>query len=189
MDDSRLFERTVSSAIQYSGPVFDVYSDTVELCNKKTARRDYLKHRGAVAVVPLTDKGGVIIERQFRYPQQRVMAEIPAGKLEAFDTDPLEAAKRELKEETGVTAREFIPLGIYIPSPAILSERIYVYLARGLSFGDTHPDEDEFLDYLEVPLGRLIDMIMNDRISDGKTVFGLFKTAEYLRREELKANG
>ena len=73
MDDSRLFERTVSSAIQYSGPVFDVYSDTVELCNKKTARRDYLKHRGAVAVVPLTDNGGVIIERQFRYPQQRVM--------------------------------------------------------------------------------------------------------------------
>ena len=69
MDDSRLFERTVSSAIQYSGPVFDVYSDTVELCNKKTARRDYLKHRGAVAVVPLTDNGGVIIERQFRYPQ------------------------------------------------------------------------------------------------------------------------
>ena len=76
MDDSRLFERTVSSAIQYSGPVFDVYSDTVELCNKKTARRDYLKHRGAVAVVPLTDNGGVIIERQFRYPQQRVMTEI-----------------------------------------------------------------------------------------------------------------
>lgn len=70
MDDSRLFERTVSSAIQYSGPVFDVYSDTVELCNKKTARRGYLKHRGAVAVVPLTDNGGVIIERQFRYPQQ-----------------------------------------------------------------------------------------------------------------------
>lgn len=189
MDDSRLFERTVSSAIQYSGPVFDVYSDTVELCNKKTARRDYLKHRGAVAVVPLTDNGGVIIERQFRYPQQRVMTEIPAGKLEVFDTDPLEAAKRELKEEIGVTAKEFIPLGIYIPSPAILSERIYVYLARGLSFGDTHPDEDEFLDYREMPLCRLIDMIMNDRISDGKTVFGLFKTAEYLRREELKANG
>ena len=177
MDDSRLFERTVSSAIQYSGPVFDVYSDTVELCNKKTARRDYLKHRGAVAVVPLTDNGGVIIERQFRYPQQRVMTEIPAGKLEAFDTDPLDAAK------------EFIPLGIYIPSPAILSERIYVYLARGLSYGNAHPDEDEFLDYRETPLCQLIDMIMNDRISDGKTVFGLFKAAEYLRRQEREANG
>ena len=189
MDDSRLFERTVSSAIQYSGPVFDVYSDTVELCNKKTARRDYLKHRGAVAVVPLTDNGGVIIERQFRYPQQRVRTEIPAGKLEAFDTDPLDAAKRELKEEIGVTAKEFIPLGIYIPSPAILSERIYVYLARGLSYGNAHPDEDEFLDYRETPLCQLIDMIMNDRISDGKTVFGLFKAAEYLRRQEREANG
>lgn len=188
MDDSRLFERTVSSAIQYSGPVFDVYSDTVELYGKRTARRDYLKHRGAVAAVPLTEDGGVIVERQFRYPQGRVMTEIPAGKLESFDTDPLEAAKRELKEEIGVTAGEFIPLGIYVPSPAILSERIYVYLARELSYGSAQPDEDEFLDYQEVPLCRLIDMIMEGRISDGKTVFGLFKAAEYLRRER-EANG
>ena len=139
MDDSRLFERTVSSAIQYSGPVFDVYSDTVELCNKKTARRDYLKHRGAVAVVPLTDNGGVIIERQFRYPQQRVMTEIPAGKLEAFDTDPRAAG---LKEKMGVTAKEFIALRhIHTTHRAILSGDIYVYLARGLSYGNAHPDE------------------------------------------------
>ena len=130
--------------------------------------------------------GGIILNTGAR---QRVMAEIPAGKLEAFDTDPLDAAKRELKEEIGVTAKEFIPLGIYIPSPAILSERIYVYLARGLSYGNAHPDEDEFLDYRETPLCQLIDMIMNDRISDGKTVFGLFKAAEYLRRQEREANG
>ncbi len=189
MDDSRLFERAVSSERQYSGPMFDVYSDTVELCDKKLARRDYLKQLGAVAVVPLTDKGGVIIERQFRYPQQRVMTEIPAGKLEAFDADPLEAARRELMEETGITAEELIPLGVYIPSPAILSERIYVYLARGLSFGDSHPDEGEFLDCRETPLCRLIDMIMDGDISDGKTVFGLFKAAEYLRREGRGTNG
>ena len=184
MDDGRLFERTVSSAIQYSGPVFDVYSDTVELCNKKTARRDYLKHRGAVAVVPLTDKGGVIIERQFRYPQQRVMTEIPAGKLEAFDTDPLDAAKRELKEEIGVTAKEFVPLGIYIPSPAILSERIYVYLARGLSFGNAHPDEDEFLDVEKHSLAELSEKVMSGEIDDGKTIVAVLKTEKYLKQRQ-----
>ena len=80
--------------------------------------------------MPLTDNGGVIIERQFRYPQQRVMTEIPAGKLEAFDTDPLDAAKRELKEEIGVTAKEFIPLGIYIPSPPYFRAYIRVPCQR-----------------------------------------------------------
>ena len=185
MDDSRLFERTVSSAIQYSGPVFDVYSDTVELCNKKTARRDYLKHRGAVAVVPLTDKGRVIIERQFRYPQQRVMTEIPAGKLEAFDTDPLDAAKRELKEEIGVTAKEFVPLGIYIPSPAILSERIYVYLAKGLSYGNAHPDEDEFLRVERLPLGEAVERVMRGDLPDAKTQVALLMAQRLWERNEL----
>lgn len=188
MDDSRLTERTTASELKYAGPVFDVYSDRVELCNGSIARRDYLKHRGAVAIVPLTDRGGVIIERQYRYAQGRVMTEIPAGKLEESDTDPLTAAKRELSEETGVTADELIPIGVYIPSPAILSERIYVYLARGLSRGAAHPDADEFLEQLEKPLNELIDMIMNGEICDGKTVFGLFKAAEYLRREG-RANG
>ena len=184
MKDPRLTEETLSSKMVYSGPVFDVYSDSVRLYNGTESRRDYLLHRGAVAIVPLTDDGCVIMERQYRYPHRRVMYEIPAGKLEAFDTDPLEAAKRELMEETGVTAADISSLGIYIPSPAILSERIHVYLARGLTFGDTCPDEDEFLEVERVPLEKLTDMIMANEISDGKTVFGLLKTKLLLEREQ-----
>ena len=109
--------------------------------------------------------------------------EIPAGKLEAFDTNPLEAARRELLEETGVTAESIVHLGQYIPSPAILSEVIQVYLARGLTYGETCPDEDEFLEVERIPLGRLVDMIMANEISDGKTVFGILKTKLFLERE------
>lgn len=185
MKDQKLTEKTLSSKMVYSGPVFDVYSDSVQLYNGAEARRDYLLHRGAVAIVPLDDEGNVIMERQFRYPHRRVLYEIPAGKLEAFDTDPLDAAKRELLEETGVTAKEIISLGTYIPSPAILSEKIQVYLARGLSFGDTCPDEDEFLEVERIPLDKLTHMILDNQISDGKTVFGLLKTKLLLEREKL----
>ena len=187
MKDQRLTEQTLSTQKVYSGPVFDVYSDSVKLYNGTESRRDYLLHRGAVAIVPLTDDGCVIMERQYRYPHRRVMYEIPAGKLEAFDTDPLEAAKRELLEETGVTAGDISSLGIYIPSPAILSEKIHVYLARGLTFGETCPDEDEFLEVERIPLEKLTDMILSNQISDGKTVFGILKTKLLLERE--KHNG
>ena len=183
MKDQRLTEETLSSEKVYSGPVFDVYSDRVALYNGAAARRDYLLHRGAVAIVPLDDDGSVIMERQFRYPHHRVLYEIPAGKLEAFDTDPLDAAKRELLEETGVTAGEILSLGTYIPSPAILSERIHVYLARNLTYGETCPDEDEFLEVERIPLEKVADMIMDNRISDGKTVFGILKTKLFLERE------
>ncbi len=185
MKDQKLIEQTLSSKMVYSGPVFDVYSDSVQLSNGAEARRDYLLHRGAVAIVPLDDEGNVIMERQFRYPHKRVMYEIPAGKLEAFDTDPLDAAKRELLEETGVTAADISSLGIYVPSPAILSEKIHIYLARGLSFGDTCPDEDEFLEVERIPLDKLTDMILDNQISDGKTVFALLKTKLMLEREKL----
>lgn len=185
MKDQRLTEETISTNKVYSGPVFDVYSDSVRLYNGTESRRDYLLHRGAVAVVPLDAEDNVIMERQFRYPHRRVLYEIPAGKLEAFDTDPLEAAKRELLEETGVTAGEFISLGLYIPSPAILSEKIHVYLARDLTFGETCPDEDEFLEVERIPLEKLTDMIMANEISDGKTVFAILKTKLLLEREKL----
>lgn len=176
-------EKTLSSEMKYTGPVFTVYSDRVLLENGHESRRDYLKHNGAVAIVAVTPEGKVIMEKQFRYPHNRTVMEVPAGKLEKTDVVPLDAAIRELSEETGYTAREFIPLGRYVSSPAILSEVIYVYLAVGLEKGEVHLDEGEFLDVEEYPLDELVNMIMADKICDGKTVYSLLKAKLYFERE------
>jgi ADP-ribose pyrophosphatase len=106
----------------------------------------------------------------------RVVYEIPAGKLDSRDEDPLTAARRELREETGYTAERMTPLGVYIPSPAILTERITLYLAEGLSAGETSPDEDEFLFTERRPLEELCEMVMRGEIEDGKTQTALLKT-------------
>ena len=130
MKDQRLTEETLSTQKVYSGPVFDVYSDSVKLYNGTESRRDYLLHRGAVAIVPLTDDGCVIMERQYRYPHKRVMYEIPAGKLEAFDTDPLEAAKRELLEEQALPPQKYPPWA-YTSHPPPYCPKRYMYILPG----------------------------------------------------------
>jgi len=182
MEIKQLTERTAASEKVYSGVVFDVYSDSIILPNGHEARREYLSASGAVAVVALTEDGRVIMERQYRYAQGRVVYEIPAGKLEPGE-EPLLAAMRELKEETGITAAEYVPLGIYMPSPAILREDIYIFLARGLSRGAARPDEDEFLEVESAPMEELVERIMAGEIRDGKTVFALLKARLYLEGE------
>ena len=128
-------------------------------------------------MIPVTEDGKVIIERQFRYPLDRVVTEIPAGKLDSFTEDRLSAAKRELEEETGYTAKEWISLGDYYPTPAYCDERITLYLARGLALGQRHLDEDEFLNFELVPLSDLVEDVMNGRITDGKTQVAVLKAA------------
>ena len=147
-----LEEKTVSSRLIFDGKVVHLYKDTVRLPDGAESVREYVKHIGAVCILPLTDDGEVILERQYRYAVRQILTEIPAGKLDAPGEDPLEAAKRELREETGATAREMIPLGDYYGSPAILGERIRMFLARGLTFGETEFDEDEFLEVFRLPL-------------------------------------
>ena len=113
-----LEEKTVSSRLIFDGKVVHLYKDTVRLPDGAESVREYVKHIGAVCILPLTDDGEVILERQYRYAVRQILTEIPAGKLDAPGEDPLEAAKRELREETGATAREMIPLGDYYGSPA-----------------------------------------------------------------------
>ena len=174
------------------GEFWDIYDAKKNKTGKVAERGVYKFKKGEYHIVVtgiiINSKGEILITKRAEHKRHGGLWECNGGSILKGETS-IQGMIRELKEEIGVTAKEFIPLGIYIPSPAILSERIYVYLARGLSYGNAHPDEDEFLDYRETPLCQLIDMIMNDRISDGKTVFGLFKAAEYLRRQELKANG
>lgn len=164
----------------FDGVILHVYKDTVELPNGKPAIREVIRHVGAVGVIPITDDGKVIVERQFRYPLNRVITEIPAGKLDSFTEDRLSAAKRELEEETGYTATEWINMGDYYPAAAYCDERITLYLARGLSMGQRHLDEDEFLNFEAIPLSQLVEEVMSGRITDGKTQVAVLKAARIL---------
>ena len=164
----------------YDGVILHVYKDTVQLPNGNSAIREVIRHVGAVGVIPITEDNKVIIERQFRYPLNRVVTEIPAGKLDSFTEDRLCAAKRELEEETGYTAKEWIELGDYIPTCAYCDERITLYLARGLELGQRHLDEDEFLNFEAVPLKDLVEQVMDGTITDGKTQVAILKAARLL---------
>lgn len=166
----------------YDGVVVHLYKDTVSLPNGHPAVREVIRHVGAVGVLPLTDDGKVIIERQFRYPLNRVITEIPAGKLDSFTEDRLSAAQRELEEETGYTAKEWTELGDYYPTPAYCDERITLYLARGLTLGQRHLDEDEFLNFEAVPLETLVEDVMAGRITDGKTQVAILKVWHLLHK-------
>ena len=175
----KLRETAVASTEIYHGKIMDFYMDTVRLPNGNTAARELSRHVGAVAVVPLMDDGRVIVERQFRYPVDAVITEIPAGKRDSRDEapeaaarreePPEEAARRELREETGVTAAELIPLGPFYPAAAYSDEVIWLYLARGLSFGAQQLDDDEFLNVQAVPLEALVRDILDGKVPDAKT--------------------
>jgi len=178
-----LTESSKSSDLVFDGKLLKVYRDEISLPNGEDATREYIKHVGAVAMVPLTDDGKVIIERQFRYPVRRVVTEIPAGKLDSLTEDRLEAAKRELREETGLTADEWMEIGDYLPVMAYSNERITIYLCRGLHRGAQELDEDEFLNIEEIPLDELVSDIMAGKITDGKTQVAILKVAAILQRE------
>lgn len=173
----KLKEEQIASEKVYSGVLLQVYRDKVKLVNGETSVRELIRHVGAVCVVALTENDEVIIERQFRYPFDTVLTEIPAGKLDSAEEDPLEAAKRELREETGYTADHWEPLGIYYPTVAYTDEKIWIFLARGLHKGERQLDPDEFLNYGSRPLSELLDEVMDGKIVDGKTQLGILKTA------------
>ena len=178
-----LEEKTIRSTEIFDGVVVHLYKDNVLLPNGKTAVREYVKHVGAVCVLPLTDEGEIVLERQFRYPFGRVLVEIPAGKLDSADEDPAAAALRELKEETGLVPRELIPLGDYFGSPAIVGEHIRMYLARGLEKSEQKLDEDEFLEVFTVPFDEVLEKVLAGEIPDGKTQVAVLKVYHILKKE------
>lgn len=175
MADLILKETRISGETVFEGKILSVCRDIVTLPNGRTATRELVRHRGAVGVIALTDKDEVLIVRQYRYPISRVMAEIPAGKLEATDTDILEAAKRELEEETGYRAEKYISLGSIFPAAAYTEEEVGLFLATGLKEGREHPDEDEFLEQDKIPLETLVNLVLTDKIQDSKTQIAVLK--------------
>lgn len=168
-DTMALTEKQVDSTNVFDGRLLHVYKDNIILPNGHRSTREYIKHLGAVAVVALDDEGRIAIEHQFRYPFQAELIEIPAGKLDYADEDHLEAAQRELREETGIVAREYEYLGPFYPTCAYSTEVIHLYLARGLSFGERELDEDESINFEMVSLERMVDLVLAGKVPDGKT--------------------
>ncbi len=171
----KLKETQISREEIYDGVIIHFVKDTVKLPNGSISKREVALHNGAVCIVALTDDNEIIMERQYRYPFDDVIWEIPAGKLDKNESDPLDAAKRELKEETGYTAKNYRFIGEYYGSPAILREKIYMYLATGLKEGEQKLDEDEFLDVVKIPFSEAVKMIADNEIPDGKTQTAILK--------------
>ena len=171
--------RTGSEEI-FNGVILHVQRDTVRLPNGNETIREVIRHIGAVCVIPVLDNGDVIMERQYRYPLDQVILEIPAGKLDAKEEDRFSAIQRELREETGYTAGKWTEIGGFYPAPAYSDEYITMYLAQDLKKGDRHLDEDEFLDVHTVPLKVLVEDVMAGKITDAKTQVCILKAARLL---------
>ena len=170
-----LEEKQLSSEYKFKGRIINLRQDTALLPNGNTATREVVEHPGGVCVAALTDNDELLFVKQWRYPYMEETLEIPAGKRDKKDEDPLECGKRELKEETGATAKEYIDLHPLYPTPGYINEVIFCYLATGLTFGEQNPDEDEFLDVLRIPLEKAVEMVLSGEIKDAKTQIAVLK--------------
>lgn len=174
-NDAALIEKQTATREIFDGVVLHVYRDEVRLPNGHDTVREVIRHVGAVCVVPLTEDGEVICVRQYRYPTGKVLLEIPAGKLDGKTEDRREAALRELYEETGAHCETLTSLGALYPTPAYSDELIDMYLAEGLTYGDSAPDEDELLDVVRIPLAELVGKILDGEVLDAKTQTAVLK--------------
>ena len=170
-----LTEVCIGSERIFEGVVVHLYKDKVRLQDGSESVREVLRDCRAVCVLPLDKDGNVTVVSQFRYAHDKVLCEIPAGKLDFAGEDRREAALRELREETGAICETLTHIGDIVPSPAILTEKISMYLAEGLTFGETEYDEGEFIEIVKIPLPELVDMIMRGEIEDAKTQTAILK--------------
>lgn len=169
--DAGLAEHPLTEDVAWTGRIFNVNRLQVELPDGRRALRDVVRHPGAVAIVALTEEGRICLVRQYRTALGRVTVEIPAGKLAAGE-DPLECANRELLEETGMVAEKMAFLTTIASSDGFCDELIHIYMATGLTFAKSSPDDDEFINVDLVEVSELVDAVLDGRIEDAKTVVG-----------------
>ncbi len=170
-----LEEKQLEFEYLYKGKIINLRRDTALLPDGNTALREVVEHPGGVCVAAIDDDDNILLVKQYRYPYEEIIYEIPAGKRDRKDEDPLNCGKRELKEETGAVADEYVFLGELYPTPGYCGEIIWLYAAKGLHFGEQQPDEDEFLTAEKVPFNKAIAMIMSGEIKDAKTQTALLK--------------
>lgn len=167
-----LIEKTIASEDVFQGRVIKVRVDTVLLPDGNTARREVVEHPGAVVILALNEGDEIIMVRQYRHATGEVLLELPAGKRDPGES-PLVCAKRELEEETGYSAQEWQVLFSFYTSPGFCNELLHFVVARGLVKGDSHPDGEEFLEVLQVPVEEARRMVAAGEIKDAKTILGI----------------
>lgn len=171
-----LDEKTAQSNLIFSGKVINLRTDIAILPDGNMANREVVEHPGGVCVAALDSEDNILLVKQFRYPYGEVILEIPAGKRDKEgDSDPLTCGKRELKEETGATAKEYVFLGELYPTPGYCDEVIYMFAAKDLTFGEQCTDKDEFLDVVKMPFEKALEMVLSGEIKDAKTQTAILK--------------
>jgi ADP-ribose pyrophosphatase len=176
--DAHLIERRIRSESVYDGHFLKVRRDEIALPDGRTAHREHIVHPGAVAVVPITDDGEIVVVRQFRYPLDRVLLEIPAGKIDPDETT-WQCAQRELREETGYAAREWAYAGRLHNAPAYANEFIEIWLARGLVAGGQDLDDGEFVEVRTMSEASLFAQAASGELTDAKTLIALLKLQQW----------
>ncbi len=175
-------EKTMKTEKIYEGKILNLRIDMVELPDKKYSKREIVEHPGAVAIAALTDDNEIILVKQYRKAVEKELLEIPAGMLEIAE-EPREAAVRELKEETGFSADKMEYICEFYTSPGFTNEKLYLFLATGLKAGESHPENDEYIDVLKFKLDNLVDMVWKGQILDSKTIIGAFAVSSYLQNK------
>jgi len=168
-----LKEIRLDGEVAYDGKFLKVSRDRIQLPDGKVTHREYIRHPGAVVILPLFDDGRVLLERQFRYPNDRVFIEFPAGKIDPGE-EHLACAKRELEEETGLSASDWRFVCTIHNAIAYSDEHLEIFLARGLSEGEQKLDDGEFLETFTVTVPELLEMVKSGEITDVKTIIGAF---------------
>lgn len=173
MAKKNFYEERLGGAKVYEGRLLHVHRDEVRLPDGNTSIREYIRHPGAVVVLPILDNGEIVLERQHRYPLSRDFIEVPAGKIDPGE-GTLACAQRELLEETGYVARDWQYVTTVYPCIGYADERLVYYLARGLEYRGHQRDEDEFLEVFSLPFDEAMAMLRSGEICEVKTVTGLF---------------
>jgi ADP-ribose pyrophosphatase len=176
-------ERTLSSRTVYRGRLLHVLEDEVRVADGRSVRREYIRHPGAVMIVPFLDPATVVLVRQYRYPLARHFYEIPAGKIDPGEM-PLQTARRELREECGYRAAQWRRLTTIHPCIGYSDERIELYLARGLTHVGNAPDDGELLEMVPMKMAAALRWVEQGRITDEKTVIGLLWADKFLKSKD-----
>lgn len=173
-DSQELIEQKIDSREVFNGRLLHVFLDEVRLPDGSTSTREWIRHPGAAAVLPVFENGDVMMVKQFRYPLSQIFYEVPAGKLDPGETAG-STARRELKEEAGLACRQYEYVGHFYPSIGYTNEIIHVYVAWDVQSFQQNVDDDEFLIKERLPFRKVVEMVHSGEISDGKTIITVLR--------------